>query len=298
MTAPDRSTTPTGRTPRPGDHIAPIRFRKKPVEIEAMRWSGNNLREIIDFTGLHPSAEKWTWEEYEAVVAKDGLKIFTLEGTMMAAVGDFIIRGVKGEFYPCKPDIFAASYQPATESNAPQHPWAAQESDLAPFQHASETPAGMVHVPRELTAENGMKFHLSGDFSIRPDPESDVEYIVPWDTIKQIHRRVVELAGTTPASAIEATNVRALLERVMNCTVLEERTELHRSVVSMPWGLRNEIRDVLADTDSTAKDSPYDDPLFVAVNAQHEKERKCGALNCEPPCRCDPPVPPNHKPVS
>jgi hypothetical protein len=71
---------------------------------------------------------------------------------------------------------------------------------------SSETPAGMVLVPRELTAENGMKFHLSGDFSIRPDPESDVEYIVPWDTIKQIHRRVVELAGTTPASATSATS--------------------------------------------------------------------------------------------
>jgi hypothetical protein len=60
---------------------------------------------------------------------------------------------------------------------------------------SSESTAGMVLVPRELTAENGMKFSLSGDFSIRPDPESDVEYIVPWDTIKQIHRRVVELSN-------------------------------------------------------------------------------------------------------
>lgn len=98
---------------RPGDQIRPMRYRKKPVEVQAIRWSGFNLREVIAFTGLHPSAEKWTWEEYEDVVQKEGLKIFTLEGAMMAANGDYIIRGVKGEFYPCKPDIFAATYEPA-----------------------------------------------------------------------------------------------------------------------------------------------------------------------------------------
>ena len=96
---------------KPGDQILPIKFRKKPVVIEAMRWSGSNLSEIIDFTGLHPSANKWTWEEYEAVVQKDGLKIFTLEGSHLASVGDWIIKGVKGEFYPCKPDIFLATYE-------------------------------------------------------------------------------------------------------------------------------------------------------------------------------------------
>jgi hypothetical protein len=53
-------------------------------------------------------------------------------------------------------------------------------------------------------------------------------------------------------------------------------------------------------------DSPYDDPTFIAVNDVHEKERaawpnglwRCAALNCQPPCKCYPPVPPNHKPVS
>lgn len=91
----------------------PRLFRKKPVGIEAVRWTGDNLREVIDFTGLHPSAEKWTWNEYETVVRESGLKIFTLEGPLMATVGDWIIKGVKGEFYPCKPDIFAATYEPA-----------------------------------------------------------------------------------------------------------------------------------------------------------------------------------------
>lgn len=87
-------------------------FRKKPVVIEAVQWNGKNLKEVIDFTGLHPSAEKWTWEEYEKVVAESGLKIFTLEGAMSASVNDWIIKGVKGEFYPCKPDIFQATYEP------------------------------------------------------------------------------------------------------------------------------------------------------------------------------------------
>ena len=90
-----------------------MKFRKKPVVIEAVRWSGENLREVIAFTGLHPSASKWTWAEYESVVACDGLKIFTIEGPLMASKGDWIIKGVKGEFYPCKADIFAATYDPA-----------------------------------------------------------------------------------------------------------------------------------------------------------------------------------------
>lgn len=78
-------------------------YRKKPVVIEAIEWTGSNLWEVFDFIGLHPSA----WEEYEQVVETDGLKIFTLEGTHMATIGDFIIKGVHGEPYPCKPDIFA-----------------------------------------------------------------------------------------------------------------------------------------------------------------------------------------------
>ncbi len=88
-----------------------MKYRKKPVVIEAIQWTGDNLKEIIDFTGLHPSASKWSWEEYEQVVKNEGLKIFTLEGTHMASIGDMIIKGVKGEFYPCKPDIFEQTYE-------------------------------------------------------------------------------------------------------------------------------------------------------------------------------------------
>lgn len=86
-------------------------WRKKPVVIRALRWTGDNLRDVIAFTGRHPSADAWTWEQFEEVVRMEGLKIFTLEGSHMATVGDYIIRGVKGEFYPCKPDIFEATYE-------------------------------------------------------------------------------------------------------------------------------------------------------------------------------------------
>jgi len=88
-----------------------MKYRKKPVVIEAIQWTGDNLREIIDFTGLHPSALKWTWDEFESVVKTEGLKIFTVEGPLMASIGDWIICGVKGEFYPCKPDIFEQTYE-------------------------------------------------------------------------------------------------------------------------------------------------------------------------------------------
>ena len=89
-----------------------MKFRKKPVVIEAIKWDGENLREIIDFTGLNPSAEAWTWDEYTQVVREYGLKIFTLEGSHMATIGDWIIQGVQGEFYPCKSDIFEQTYEP------------------------------------------------------------------------------------------------------------------------------------------------------------------------------------------
>ena len=88
------------------------KYRKKPIVIEALKWTGENLKDVIDFTGWHASAKsRWTWQEYEQVVKAEGLKIFTLEGSHMATIGDMIIKGVHGEFYPCKPDIFEKTYE-------------------------------------------------------------------------------------------------------------------------------------------------------------------------------------------
>ncbi|MBV2180939.1 MAG: hypothetical protein KUL86_06845 [Castellaniella sp.] len=97
-------------------------FTKKPVTISAIRWTGENLRDVIEFTGKHPRWGEWfaSWEDYERHVREDGqrFKIFTLEGTMVADPDDWIIRGVKGEYYPCKPDIFAATYDAAQQPSA------------------------------------------------------------------------------------------------------------------------------------------------------------------------------------
>lgn len=87
-----------------------MKFRKKPVVIEAIQWAGDNLREVIEFTGRHESAKEWSWAHFEEVVANNGLKIFTLEGSLKASVGDWIIKGIQGEIYPCKSEIFEATY--------------------------------------------------------------------------------------------------------------------------------------------------------------------------------------------
>ena len=76
------------------------KYRKKPVVIEAMQWNGRNQREI----------ETWA-EKIFAPDLSDKLAVFTLEGKFYASIGDFIIKGVKGEFHPCKPDIFEATYE-------------------------------------------------------------------------------------------------------------------------------------------------------------------------------------------
>ena len=88
-----------------------MKFRKKPVVIDAVQWTGENLLQVIRFTGQHASAMSYKWEDYEDLVSRDGLKIFTLEGVMKASIGDWIIKGVKGEYYPIKADIFAKTYE-------------------------------------------------------------------------------------------------------------------------------------------------------------------------------------------
>ena len=88
-----------------------MKFRKKPVVIDAVQWTGENLLQVIRFTGQHASAMSYKWEDYEDLVSRDGLKIFTLEGVMKASIGDWIIKGVNGEHYPIKADIFAKTYE-------------------------------------------------------------------------------------------------------------------------------------------------------------------------------------------
>lgn len=80
------------------------KFRKKPVEIEAIRFIGSNYEEIREFIGQN------------TLCSDLSIVISTLEGDMVAQKGDYIIKGVHGEFYPCKPDIFAETYEAVSEA--------------------------------------------------------------------------------------------------------------------------------------------------------------------------------------
>ena len=89
-----------------------MKYKTKPVEIEAIQWTGLNLEEIKTFVGdsLIYNTIDTAWE-----VGKGRphvlMKIKTLEGDMHASEGDYIIKGLKGEFYPCKSDIFEKKYE-------------------------------------------------------------------------------------------------------------------------------------------------------------------------------------------
>jgi hypothetical protein len=78
------------------------KFRKKPVVVDAILWRGN----LVDAEALG---------SYQGAIiqhfTEDAIDIETLEGTMRCEVGDYLIRGIKGELYPCKADIFEASYE-------------------------------------------------------------------------------------------------------------------------------------------------------------------------------------------
>jgi len=83
-----------------------MKFRKRPVIIEAVQWRTDNLDEIIDGLRLENDSLKSVYPTSDG-----GLYIRTLEGQMLASHGDWIIKGVAGELYPCKPDIFERTYE-------------------------------------------------------------------------------------------------------------------------------------------------------------------------------------------
>lgn len=90
-----------------------MKFRKKPVVIEAMKFRYDNREEVM----------AWCGATKDALTRREGILGFCIptledgdgEGQHIAVVGDWIIKGVKGEFYPCKPDIFEATYEACVE---------------------------------------------------------------------------------------------------------------------------------------------------------------------------------------
>lgn len=95
-------------------------YKKKPVVIEAIQWTGQNQREMFDYLTNYKLTNEFIsnygdnfYIDHSKV--EGGLVIKTLEGEHIASIGDYIIKGVQGEFYPCKPDIFVSTYEPAEE---------------------------------------------------------------------------------------------------------------------------------------------------------------------------------------
>lgn len=81
-------------------------YIKKPLAIQAVQWTGDNTDEIIEFGGIQMSDS-----------CKSYWVIHTLEGHMEISIGDYVIRGTSGEYYPCKPDIFERIYEEQDEQN-------------------------------------------------------------------------------------------------------------------------------------------------------------------------------------
>lgn len=86
-----------------------MKYRKKPVEIEAMQLTADNVVDVLTFCNR---------DEIVASNEDGTISIKTLEGVMLASINDYIIRGVKGELYPCKPDIFEATYDKVEDAVA------------------------------------------------------------------------------------------------------------------------------------------------------------------------------------
>jgi len=76
------------------------KYKKKPVIVEAIQWTGHNTKEVLDFIGRDKIIAYFNYFE-----------IKTLEGNMRVNIKDWIIKGVEGEFYPCKPEIFEKTYE-------------------------------------------------------------------------------------------------------------------------------------------------------------------------------------------
>lgn len=95
-----------------------MKYRKIPVVVDAIKWTGENQREMFDFLTNYEKTDDYMSAFGEHFIidhnaVKGGLVIKTLEGEHIASIGDYIIRGVAGEFYPCKPEIFEKTYERA-----------------------------------------------------------------------------------------------------------------------------------------------------------------------------------------
>lgn len=88
-----------------------MKYRKKPIEIEAIAYNGHNGSELFRWSG-GKVVESPVLEPSDDDPIGCYVQVYKPDGVMIGVTGDYIIRGIKGEFYPCKPDIFELTYEP------------------------------------------------------------------------------------------------------------------------------------------------------------------------------------------
>ena len=105
-----------------------MKYRKKPVVIDAVQWTGGNHREMFDFLTSDTFVNETMsvngnhfYIDHSRV--EGGLIIKTLEGEHVATIGDYIIKGVYGEYYPCKEDVFLQTYEKVNDIEVPKYPF-------------------------------------------------------------------------------------------------------------------------------------------------------------------------------
>lgn len=112
-TAVSKIGEPSGESGHDAQKDEDMKFRKKPVVIEAWQWNETTtMLRMLEGFGLNYTSHSGHRERPEEC---QDLRIRTLEGQLLVSPGDWIIKGVKGEFYPCKPDIFEATYEPVED---------------------------------------------------------------------------------------------------------------------------------------------------------------------------------------
>ena len=92
------------------------KYRRKPIILEAVRWTEDNTDEVLDFGQGKIKYKRYKYcPNGRDIVYGEELHIETLEGTLIASKGDYIIKEIRGEFYPCKPDVFEKIYEEVRE---------------------------------------------------------------------------------------------------------------------------------------------------------------------------------------
>ena len=142
-------------------------FQKKPVVVDAVQYIGDDSFNLVrQFVGEQQPLHR---------LGDMKLGISTLEGVMEASPGDWIIKGVKGEFYPCKPDIFEATYSPVTDKSDEKIPSSvALEDNLEKCSVCGESVVSRCRCPRgDRCCKNGHNWHRCMIHKVRVPGQSD-----------------------------------------------------------------------------------------------------------------------------